>query len=330
MSKVTIKDIAKYLDIHPSTVSRALRDHPDVGKELKASIIELSERLGYQPNITAINLRKGRSGIIALIIPEVANYFFPNVIKAVEEIVHAEGYQLLILNSNDIYLREKQNAEICVRLGVDGILVSLCKESSELEHFKELISRGIPMVFFDKIKQDSDTCKVSIPGEQAAYGGITYLLKNNRNIKRIAGIFGDERLSITQDRLSGFRRALFDHGIKPGPGLIHFAYHSEEAEEVFKYIWNGKNRPEGLFIMSDEILQGVIKAAYELRLSLSREIKTISMSDGFLPNICQFKIPYVKTSGFDLGKKAAQLLMQQLKEQRILKGNYFIDTPLVD
>ena len=330
MSKVTIKDIAKYLDIHPSTVSRALRDHPDVGKELKVTIHELAEKLGYQPNITAINLRKGKSGIIALIIPEVANYFFPNVIKAIEQMMYKEGFQLLILNSNDSLQREVQNAEICVRLGVDGVLISLCKESAALDHFKELQSRGVPMVFFDKVKLDTDTCKVSIPGEKAAYEGISYLLQQHKSIKRIAGIFGDERLSITQDRLSGFRRALFDHGIKPGPGMIHFAHHSKDAEEVFKYLWSEKNRPEGLFLMSDEILEGVMRAAYELRLSLSREIKTVTMSDGFLPNICQFKIPYVKTSGFDLGIKAGELLMDQIKNNKIIKGTFFIETPLID
>ncbi len=330
MNRVTIKDIARYLNINPSTVSRALRNHPDVSTKVKESVVQLADKLGYKPNFAAINLRKGKSGTIGLIIPEIANYFFPNVVKAVEEIVHERGYNLLILQSNDSLDREIQNAEICARLGVEGILISLTKESSDIEHFQELMYNGTPIVFFDKIIHDTVAYKVTIPGEQAAYDAVNFLLSKNKKAKRIAGILGDERLSITQDRLSGFNRALREHNVKSAPGQVHYAHNSVEAGEIFEELWSNAKRPDCMFLMSDEILEGVMKKVYKMKLNLPHEMKIICMSDGFLPSLYNFDFPYIKTSGFDLGKAAAELLFKLMDNKPMSTQTYFIETPLVD
>ncbi|MFY8021549.1 MAG: LacI family DNA-binding transcriptional regulator [Bacteroidia bacterium] len=330
MNRVTIKDIARYLNINPSTVSRALRNHPDVSAKVKESVIQLADKLGYKPNFAAINLRKGKSGIIGLIIPEIANYFFPNVVKAVEEVIHERGYNLLILQSNDSLDREIQNAEICARLGVEGILVSLTRESSDIEHFQELMYNDTPIVFFDKIIHDTVAYKVTIPGEQAAFQAVDFIIKKYKKNKKIAGILGDERLSITQDRLSGFKRALAEHTIKPLPGQIHYAHNSIEAGEIFESLWSNPKRPDCLFLMSDEILEGVMKKVYQLKLNLPQEMKIISMSDGFLPTLYNFEFPYIKTSGYDLGKAAVDLLFNIIDNKPMSTKTYYIDTPLID
>lgn len=330
MNRVTIKDIARYLNINPSTVSRALRNHPDVSTKVKESVVQLADKLGYKPNFAAINLRKGKSGIIGLIIPEIANYFFPNVVKAVEEVIHDRGYNLLILQSNDSLDREIQNAEICARLGVEGILVSLTRESSDIEHFQELMYNDIPIVFFDKIIHDTVAYKVTIPGEEAAFQAVDFILNKYKKNKKIAGILGDERLSITQDRLSGFNRALYEHGVKPVPGQIHYAHNSIEAGEIFETLWSNPKRPDCLFLMSDEILEGVMKKVYQLKLNLPQEMKIISMSDGFLPTLYNFEFPYIKTSGFDLGKAAVDLLFKILDNKPMSTKTYYINTPLID
>ncbi|OYU97533.1 MAG: hypothetical protein CFE21_04365 [Bacteroidetes bacterium B1(2017)] len=330
MNRVTIKDLARYLNINPSTVSRALRDHPDVSARVKESVHQLADKLGYKPNFAAINLRKGKSGTIGLIIPEIATYFFPNVIKAIEEVTHDRGYNLLILHSNDSLDREIQNVEICARMGVEGILVSLTRESSDIEHFQELMYTGTPIVFFDKIIHDTVAYKITIPGEQAAYEAVDFLLSKGKKQKRILGILGDERLSITQDRLSGFVRALDKHQIKLTPGLVQYAHNSHEAQEIFETIWESGKPPECLFIMSDEILEGVMKAVYKLKINLSLEMKIITMSDGFLPNLYNFDIPYISTSGYELGKEASALLFKLIDGQKLEGKTFYIETPLVD
>jgi LacI family transcriptional regulator len=330
MNRVTIKDLARYLNINPSTVSRALRNHPDVSARVKESVIQLADKLGYKPNFAAINLRKGKSGTIGLIIPEIATYFFPNVIKAIEEVTHLKGYNLLILHSNDSIDREIQNAEICARMGVEGILVSLTRESSDIEHFQELLYTGTPIVFFDKIIHDSVAYKITIPGEKAAFDGVNFLLKNYQKGKRFAAILGDERLSITQDRLAGMFRALNDYPIKPQPGMIQYAHHSQEALAIFIELWESTKRPDYLFLMSDEILEGVMKAVHKLKINLPQEMKILTMSDGFLPSLYNFNFPYIHTSGFELGKSACHLLFQLIEGEKLSNRTYFIDTPLVD
>jgi DNA-binding LacI/PurR family transcriptional regulator len=330
MSRITIKDLAKYLNVNPSTVSRALHNHPDVSERVKESVNRLAEELGYKPNFAAINLRKGKSGIIGLIIPEIGSYFFPNVIKAIEEATHLKGYNLLILHSNDSLEREIQNAEICAHMGVEGILVSLTRESSSIEHFQELINTGTHIVFFDKVIHEANTFKITIPGEKAAFDAVNYLISKNTKSKKFAGILGDERLSITQDRLSGFYRALVAHHIKPTPGMIHYAHNSNEAKHLFTKLWLSKNKPDCLFLMSDEILEGVVKAIFDLQIKLPQDLNLIAMSDGFLPNLFNLEIPYIKTSGYDLGGLATQILFQLLEGQAIEPQTFYSETPLVE
>jgi LacI family transcriptional regulator len=187
-----------------------------------------------------------------------------------------------------------------------------------------------PIMFFDKIIHETAAYKVTIPGEQAAFDAVDFLLNKNKKCKRFVGILGDERLSITQDRLSGFNRALREHQIKPSPGLVHYAHNSIEAGEIFEELWQSSKRPNCLFLMSDEILEGVMKKVYKLKLNLPQEMKMITMSDGFLPTLYNFEFPYIKTSGFDLGKAAAELLFKLMDNKPMTTQTYFIETPLVD
>lgn len=329
MSRVTIKDLARYLNINPSTVSRALRNHPDVSRELKKRIEELALELGYKPNSAAVNLRKGKSLTIALIIPEIASYFFPNVIKAIEEVTHDKAYNLLILNSNDSMEREKQNADICARLSVDGILVSLTKESNGIAHFLELSDNGVPVVFFDKINPKTESHRITIPGESASYKAITQLLQNHKNTKSVCGIFGDQRLSITQDRLKGFQAGLAKHKIKKEDRFVCYAHSSLEAYSLFKQHWKSKHHPKSFFLMSDEILEGVMKAIYELNLQVGKDLQLITMSDGVLPALCSFRFQYIETSGYTLGHAAAEMLFTLLENKTLSKEIQFIETPVL-
>ena len=325
MNRITIKDIAKTLKINPSTVSRALRDHPDVSEQLRATIKQLADELGYRPNHMAVHLRSGKSLTIGLIIPEISMYFFPSIIKAVEEEAHARGYNLLVLHSNDSIDREIENAIICARMGVDGILVSLSRESSDLEHFHEHSLAGMPIVYFDKVLTGTTTHKVVVPGHEAAVMAMRKLLDLSPRQKNIYGIFGDPRLSITRDRMEGFTEALQEKGLEVKTGNILHALDPEEAARHFETIYRIKSRPDGLFVMSDEILSGILQAASKLKASIPRDIAIVSISDGYLPNLIPYGIPYVQTSGYLLGKTASKLLFNLIMEMPILPDTHFID-----
>jgi DNA-binding LacI/PurR family transcriptional regulator len=326
MARITIKDLAKRLNINPSTVSRALRDRPDVSVELKLKIKNLAEKLGYKPNYLAINLRSGKSHTIGLIIPEISMFFFPSVIKAIEEESHNRGYNLLVLHSNDSLDREIENAEICAHAGVDGILVSLTRQSKDIEHFQELSYAGVPIVYFDKVLQNTESHKVVIPGEEAAALAVEQLLLLGKTKNRVCGIFGDSRLSITQDRVKGFKDTLAKAGIAAEEENICHALSSSDAEKHFLTLWAQNKRPDALFIMSDEILSGVVQAINRLQITIPKDLVLVALSDGFLPKMIGTPVPYVETSGYSLGKTASILLFNLIAGMPILPDTHHIET----
>jgi DNA-binding LacI/PurR family transcriptional regulator len=330
MPRVTIKDLAKRLNINPSTVSRALRNRPDVSTELKEKIKVLADKLGYKPNYMAINLRSGKSHTIGLIIPEISMFFFPSVIKAVEEEAHNRGYNLLMLHSNDNLDREIENAEICAHAGVDGILISLTRQSKDIEHFQELTYAGVPIVYFDKVLQNTESHKVVIPGQGAAELAVRQILQTSPAPKRLCGIFGDSRLSITQDRVQGFHQALAEAGWEADPANISYALSADDAEKQLLALWAQKKRPDALFVMSDEILSGVLQAVNRLDIKIPKQLQVVALSDGQLPKFIPYHIPYVETSGYALGKTASLLLFNLIAGMPILPDTHFIETAFVN
>jgi DNA-binding LacI/PurR family transcriptional regulator len=329
MPRITIKDLAKRLNINPSTVSRALRNRPDVSAELKEKIKVLAEKLGYKPNYMAINLRSGKSHTIGLIIPEISMFFFPSVIKAIEEEAHNRGYNLLMLHSNDSLDREIENAEICAHAGVDGILVSLTRQSKDIEHFQELAYAGVPIVYFDKVLHNTESHKVVIPGLEVAELAVRQLLQLAKAPKRVCGIFGDSRLSITQERVLGFTQALAQAGMEAEPANICYGLSADDAEKQFLTLWAQKKKPDALFVMSDEILSGVLQAINRLEIKIPKQLQLVALSDGMLPQLVPFSIPYVETSGYTLGKTASLLLFNLIASMPILPDTHYIETGFV-
>lgn len=327
MSRVTIKDIARILGVNPSTISRALHDHPDVSIELKANIKQLATQMGYRPNQMAINLRNGKSKTIALIIPEISMFFFPSVMKAIEEEAYRRGYNLLVLHSNDDIQREVQNAEICSFTGVEGVLVSLTKQSFETSHFLDLSYSGIPVVYFDKVPNNIEGHKVIVPGKEATFQAVQYLLQQIPESSRICGFFGDPRLSITQDRVEGFRIALSDANRLFNIQDAFFVNNSQKAEEAFITLWESDNRPSAVYMMSDEVLAGIIKAVNKLQLNIPQDVQLVAISDGHLPLLLPQKIPFVETSGYKLGQIAVLHLFDIINGHKTAVETITIETP---
>ncbi len=328
MSKPTIKDIAKALDINISTVSRALKNHPDISKPLKEKVKTFAESLGYTPNEFAVNLRKGKSLTIGIIIPEISMYFFPSVIQAVEEMTHEKSYHLMVLHSNDSLEREIKNAHICSTAGVDGLLVSLSKETKNLNHFSNLSANHVPIVYFDKVLQNAENYNVEIRDEQAAFDAIEHLFADGQKPKKVLGVFGDKRLSITQNRLEGFTNAMKKYSNEASNNVI-FANNPLAAAYEFEKIYNSSNKPDALFVMSDELLSGVCQIIKKQHIRVPEDLKMVAMSDGIIPEVLNFNVPYIYTSGYQLGKTAATLLFDLIEKKDIEPKTFFVDTPLV-
>src|SRR5688572_6759818 len=161
-NQVTIKDIARELGISPSTVSRALKDHPDISPETKKAVNELAEKLNYQPNIVALSLRQSKTNTIGVIIPEIVHFFFSTVISGIEDVAYSAGYNIIITQSNESLAREKSDLKALFNSRVDGMLMSISRETVDFEHIENILSKGMPIVFFDRIYDTPGSSKVVV------------------------------------------------------------------------------------------------------------------------------------------------------------------------
>ncbi|MEO7311732.1 MAG: LacI family DNA-binding transcriptional regulator [Chitinophagaceae bacterium] len=331
MSRTTIRDIANALGINPSTVSRALKDHPDIGKPLKEKIQAVASDLGYMPNQYASNLRSGKTFTIGLIVPEMCYFFFPSVIQAAEEMTHQYGYRLLTLHSNDRLETEAENARILARYGVDGVLASLSRETQNLNHFRCLTDNEIPLLFYDKIASQPNTHNISFQNDAAVNNAVEYLMSNGKKPDRFVGFFGDEKLSISYsgERLAAFKNAMNMHGYGVGDYDIVFADSVGEAAMKSKELFARQDRPDACVAMGDDRLLGVSKSILQLGIRVPDEMAIISLSDGFIPGTLAFEMPYVLTSGYRMGKAATQLLFDLIEHKEIAPGISWLETPVM-
>ena len=326
MGRITIKDIAKLLEINPSTVSRALKDHPDISRETRAKVKRVAEDLGYVPNLQAISFRNRKSHLIGLILPDMNMFFFPPVISAIEEKVRQEGYNLIVLHSNNQLEREQENVRICQRLGVEGLLVSLTSESSTLDHFVELIGQGVPVILFDRVKNELDLPTVVIHDEAVASEAVAHLANKGR--KRICGLFGDPKLAISQLRKAGFYQSLQEFGLLVDEKWIIDAHDYDDAFREMDELLQRPERPDAVFTMSDTLLVGTMMALQKYQVKIPDEMAIISISHGVIPRFFSPSVSYVQHSGTRVGATAAGLLFKRIAKESIPKVNY-IGTRLV-
>jgi LacI family transcriptional regulator len=312
MNRPTITDIARLLQLNPSTVSRALNNHPDVSPETRNRVQELAQELGYAPNQLAVNLRKRHSGLIALLVSEMNMFFNPSVFRAIEEQVYANGYNLIILQSNNTLAREKQNVQICRQLAVEGVMVSLASEAQDLEHFTPLLDQQVPVVFFDRVLEQDHSCSVTINDVEITCKAIQHLAEKGH--RRIGGIFGDPNLTITRERFRGFKEVLQALSIPVEEGLMAFARDSQQGSEVALRMME-QEKITAIFAMSDELMVGAVQAIEEKGLRIPQEIAIIAISDGFATEFYNPKITHIRHSGFEVGTHAAKLLLGEIREE---------------
>ena len=317
------------MEVNPSTVSRALKDHPDIGSETKAKIQKIAKELGYFPNYQAIRFRQNKSGLIGLIIPQMGMFFFPSVIQAIEEIAKKNGYNLIILQSDNLLEKEQENAIICQNFGLDGLLVCLTQGTTSLNHFQELLQNKMPIVFFDKIIKKEEYSTVVINDFHASFTAINHLAK--KGYKKISSMFGHKNLEITQQRKKGFMAALEKHNL---PFREAYCFHCstlEEAKTNFTQLLQQDERPDAVFAMTDETLAGIIQSIYEKGLSIPKDIAVICISNGNLPYYLNPQITHIRHSGYAVGKTAVELLFDLMNEKIVVaKRHLELETFLVE
>lgn len=330
MKRFTIKDIAKALDITPSTVSRALKDHPDVSEKTRQRVKEVAAELNYRPNTLAINFRKRNSGLIALVLPDLNTFFFPSVIKAIQEATKAAGYHLIILQSDNTLQSEKQSIDFCQQVAVDGLILCISQETSNLKHLSSLFRQNIPIVFIDEVIKADHCITVGLDDFQAGYKVGHYLLQKGH--ERIAVILGNAQLNLTQERLQGCRSAFREANQNIESSLIANANTPREASEVFHDLWkNTAKKPTAVFVMTDELLVGVMPVVQELGIIVPDQLAMICISDGEAPSYFHPPITHLLHDGTLVGETAIQTLFELLQgERKQIQQAFYVDAKLIE
>lgn len=312
--QVTIKDIAKRLNISVATVSRALRDLPDIHPDTKKMVVDLAVELDYQPNVIATSLVKSKTKTLGVIVPDLGYYFFSTILKSIEEAAIAAGYSLLITQTQESYERELINIQNLSRGQVEGIIISLSRETVNLDHLTRLQRRGIPLVFFDRDSDEIHASKVMVDNEQSAYEAVKHLL--NTGCKRIAFLAGPTNVSVSNQRISGYLRALAESGVQEDLKLIiHSDYIQDSATLCTRELMKAKNRPDGILVVSDRLALGVLVALRDLNISVPDEVKIVSFNNEPICSIVSPSISSVSQPLEEIGRLSVELLLDQINHK---------------
>lgn len=328
---ITINDIAKVLKISKSTVSRALKNHPDISQVTKDAVNSVAVSLKYIPNTVAASFRNKKSKIIGLVVPQISYFFFPSVVRGIEEIVHSRGYNLLILQSNESYEREVENLNILIANNVEGILASVSLKTENFDHFQHVIDIELPIVFFDRVVKDLNADIVMVDDTTGSFKAVNYMLEAGR--KRVAICVGNLNLLISRNRLQGYKTALIQKGIPIDEELIISCETPEETEQETLRLLNQKNPPDSFFAISDLTMTGVMKAIYRKNLKVPEDISVIGFCEEPFRSMYNPPLSAIQPMGFEIGKKAAELLFERLEENAIINiqsRTIYLDSYLIE
>ena len=310
--QVTIKDLARHLNISVATVSRAMRDMPEIKAETRDAVLKLAKEWDYQPNLLATNLVKNRTKTIGVIVPDLAYHFFASVIKGIEEEAIARGYSLLLTQTSELYERELTNVQNLSRGQVEGFIVSISQETTDFEHLKRLQRKGIPLVFFDRDADEIDVPKVMVDNVGAAYEATKHLIENGS--KRIAFLAGPSNVTVSNLRQSGYEKAIHDSGLDLDESLVvHGNYNLQQAIKLTNELFELANPPDGLVVVSDRLAVGAIAALRKKNIRIPEDVAIVSFNDEPICTIVTPTLTSVSQPTFEMGKMAITLLINQIE-----------------
>jgi LacI family transcriptional regulator len=311
----TIKDIARELNISVSTVSRALRGQPDVNPDTRNAVMALAAKLDYQPNKVALSLLKKHTFTIGVLVPNL-DYFFATAIKGIDEAALEAGYTVMVCQSNESYGKEVINLRRLVESRVDGLIISVSSDTKFVDHFKKLIDKEVPVVFFDRDFPGIHAPKVLLDNFEGGYQATQHLI--HQRCQRIAYLGGPENLSISNDRYDGYAAALKAAGMKLDKKLIvHCDFSQEYAYVSTIELLKSKNRPDGIFAMSDRMAIGAMQAIKEMHLRMPEDIALIGFNNEPITKLLSPSISSVDQPAFEIGKQAAKMFIELINNQNI-------------
>jgi LacI family transcriptional regulator len=320
---VNLKELAKKLNLSISTVSRALRDSPEISETTKKIVQKKAQELNYHANPFASNLRNQKSNTIAVIIPAIANNFFSSAISGAESFAQEKGYHVLIYQTHEELVKEVSILKHLQNGRVDGIMISLTRETFDTSHLKDLMNRNIPLVFFDRVAENLQAPKVTTDDFESAYKGTEHLIKNGS--KKIAFIGISEVLAININRLAGCLAAMQKYKINIDKSLLITCDEDKiKNKQKIKKLLSKPNRPDAIFACVEEIAIAVYEVCEENKISIPEEMKLISFSNLNTAGILKSSLTSITQPAYEIGREAASELFKLMDKKDFVYVNNHI------
>jgi DNA-binding LacI/PurR family transcriptional regulator len=328
--RVTLKNIADALNISMMTVSRALNNSPNVDEETRKIVLKTARELGYFPNHIAKSLAVAKTQTIGVVVPEITHSFFPDAIRGIEEIVYKAGYNIILTHSAEDAHREVSAIETLASRRVDGILASVAQSDTTYKIYRQVIKMGMQIVFFDRCVYDIGASCVSINDEESAFKITEHLIQHNH--KKIAHLRGPLSISISKERLNGFKRALDKYKISFNEKLVvESGFHEEGGFRAMNKLLDlpEKNRPTAVVAVNDPAAFGAMKAIIEKDLRIPEDVAITGFSDDIRAELMPTPLTTIRQPAYEVGKAAAKKIIAHIENRKESIENLTVNTELV-
>lgn len=323
MIYITIKDIAKKLNISIATVSRAFNNKSDIKLDTKNLILKTAKEMGYRPNPIAKKLIQKRSLTIGIVVPEFLNSFFPEVIIGAQEILFEKGYQVLITQSNENFETELKNFKTLEDSMVDGIIISQSSETKNVDYYQNLIDAGFPIVFFNRVCDEITASKILFNDYKWAFFATEHLI--NQGYRNIYHLKGKESLSLTNDRMKGFLDAHSKHKLTVNKEqIIATGFTIEDGKRVALEIINSGKIPDAIFASNDPSAIGAMQVFKKKGFSIPKDIAFVGFTESKLGTIIDPALTSVLQPAHEIGKEAARILIAQIENPVTFKPQVIV------
>jgi LacI family transcriptional regulator len=325
---VTIKDIARELNISVATVSRAMRDTYDVNQETRQLVLKKAQEMNYKPNFNATGLVKNSSHNIGVVLPTITNYYFSTVITGIQEVAYKKGYNIVLYITNDSAEREMDILNELSLGNMDGLLVCVSSDSGQNDHFEQIIADGIPIVFFDRVAHDIKASKIMQDDYHGAYQAVEHLIQ--QGYKKIAHIAGPGGLLFTERRMEGFLAAMKAHQLPVRKEwIIHSGFSRDFGEKDALQLLQSRTKPDAIFAVNDRKAIGAMLALKKKNIRIGKQIGVIGFTNDPMCEIISPSLTTVEEPALEIGRKSCEFLLNHINKKNFQVQELTLPTKLI-
>lgn len=326
--RITLKNIAKEFGVSISTVSKALKDSHEIGEETREKIKAFAAYYKYKPNSLALQLRNQKTSVIGVVIPEIVHHFFSTVIEGIEKYANDKGYTVMVCLSNESYNKEVSNFSVLTTGSVDGLIVSIARETQELhnfEHFNALLEDDFPLVLFDRINDEINCDKVMIDDVGGAYKATNHLIE--KGAKRILLITTQDYVSVGCLRKEGYKKALKKNKVPIDTDLIYKLKEGVDWYTQIQQVLDVENPPDAILAVNEISAAIALKIIQEKGLKVPENVAIIGFTSGVISEFTSPPLTSVVQHGYLMGKQAAELLINRIENKAPIKFQQEVISP---